>query len=50
MEKKLNVKELKLLLDYTNYIKECVSTKHEINKNAIRKYSKDSHWYKRIKQ
>lgn len=45
---KLNSDKLKLLLDYTNYIKECVSNNSEINKNTIRNYLKEDYYYERI--
>lgn len=41
-------KELKLLLDYTNYIKECVSTNSEISKKTIKDYLSEDHYYQNI--
>ena len=45
----ISIKEVKRLLDYTNYIKECVSNNTEINKNTIRKYLKGSYYHQPIK-
>lgn len=45
----MTILELKRLLDYTNYIKECVSNNTEINKDTIRDYIKESHYYTPIK-
>lgn len=42
-------KELKILIDYTNYINECVSNNAEINKDTIREYLKGNHYYTPIK-
>ena len=41
-------KELKLLLDYTNYIKECVSSNSEISKKTIKDYLKEDHYFNNI--
>jgi len=40
--------EIKRLLDYTNYIKECVSNGTEINKDTIRDYLEENHYYNKI--
>ena len=41
-------KELKILLDYTNYIKECVSNNSVISKKTIKDYLKEDHYYNNI--
>ena len=41
--------KLKILIDYTNYLKECVSNNSEINKDTIREYLKGSHFHQPIK-
>lgn len=40
---------IKLLLDYNKFLKECVSTKSEINKDSIRDYLKGSYYHQPIK-
>ena len=43
----MEIRDIKLLLDYNNYIKECVSSNTGINKDTIREFVKGSHFYKR---
>ena len=38
-------KELKILLDYTNYIKECVSNNSVISKKTIKKYLNEDYFH-----
>ena len=45
--KELELFKLKVLLDYTNYIKECVSSMGEINKNTVKDYLDEDHFYKK---
>ena len=42
-------KEIKRLLDYTNYINECVSKNTEINKQTIKDYINSNHFYQPLK-
>lgn len=44
-----DVNRMKLLLDYNNYLKECVSLGVEINKDTIRDYLKGSYYHEPIK-
>lgn len=44
-----DIQKMKVLLDYNNYLKECVSKSSPIDKNTIREYLKGSYWHQPIK-
>jgi len=44
----ITTKEIKRLLDYTNYIKECVSNNSEINKETIKNYLNENHFHNKL--
>lgn len=39
--------KFKILIDYTNYIKKCVSIGTEINKETIKNYLKEDYYYEK---
>tara|TARA_R110002072_G_C7915426_1_gene530649 strand:+ start:517 stop:654 length:138 start_codon:yes stop_codon:yes gene_type:complete len=41
-------KEIKRLIDYTNYIQECVSIGTEINKQTVKDYLNEEHFYNKL--
>lgn len=45
---KPTINKFKLLLDYTEYLNNCVSDKRELSKDTIRDYLKEDYYHKSI--
>tara|TARA_B110000977_G_C11076313_1_gene491331 strand:- start:2279 stop:2548 length:270 start_codon:yes stop_codon:yes gene_type:complete len=48
-KKEKEIFRLKVLLDYNDYLKKCISQNTEINKNTIKDYLKGSSYHQPIK-
>lgn len=44
-----DIQKIKLLLDYNRFLKECVSTGVEPNKETIKEYLTESYYFKKAK-
>lgn len=43
----MNIRDYRVLLDYTNYLKECHSKGSEISKQTIKEYLKEDYFHKK---